>query len=93
MVDFLIKKDQVELGNGDETIITSPTLKQKVEADHALVARQLSEYIGPFDASNLTIDNSGRVIIKDARFKAAAHAFHQADLSNLVCNDHHLICS
>jgi hypothetical protein len=88
-----IKKHQIEQATDQQAIIDSPRLADMVRNDKDGVVQHISEVVGPIDPSDISVDPSGKVIVKNNLFAAAARSAKISPLdNNLICN-HHLICT
>lgn len=91
MAGMSIRKHEVNLASDHETIIHSQNLADQVKNDINAVVQHISEVIGPINPSEISIDQYGKVVIKNGAFAAAAKVAIASPLDNFLCN-HHLIC-
>jgi hypothetical protein len=84
MAELKITTDQLNVSGTDTTTIESPELSELIKKDKENAAKLLSAHVTPIDASDLSIDDSGRVTIKNENF---AKKLKVADALNICPGD------
>jgi hypothetical protein len=82
-----VKQDDVEIEDGAAKI-SSPELAKAFEADKEGVASFLASEAAPVDVGDVSVDESGRVVVRNKAFAEAVEPTREPDTdpgNNLLC--------